>query len=96
MRIPTIITFVLLFIVAVLVTGCSTAVPVAMKFPKPPGKAAMARCPNLEKLPDSVKLSDISHVITINYTTYYECAIKADAWQEWYQVQKIIFEKAVE
>jgi hypothetical protein len=96
MRIPTIITFVLLFIVVVLVTGCSTAVPVAMKFPEPPGKAAMARCPNLEKLPDSVKLSDISHVITINYTTYYECAIKADAWQEWYQVQKIIFEKSVE
>ena len=96
MRIPSIITFILLFIIVMLVTGCSTAVPVAMKFPEPPGKAAMARCPNLEKLPDSVKLSDISHVITINYTTYYECAIKADAWQEWYQVQKIIFEKSVE
>ena len=96
MRIPTIITFVLLLIVAVIISGCATAVPVAMKFPEPPGKSAMTRCPNLEKLPDSVKLSDVSHVITINYTTYYECAIKADAWQEWYQVQKIIFEKSVE
>ena len=96
MRIPSIITFILLFIIVMLVTGCSTAVPVAMKFPEPPGRAALVRCPALEKLPDSVKLSDISHVITINYTTYYECAIKADAWQEWYQVQKIIFEKAVE
>jgi hypothetical protein len=96
MRIPSIITFVLLIIVALILSGCATAVPVAIKFPEPPGKAALTRCPNLEKLPDNVKLSDISHVITVNYTTYYECAIKADAWQEWYQIQKNIFEKAVE
>jgi hypothetical protein len=30
--------------------------------------------------------------ITINYNTYYECAIKTDAWIEWYQKQKHIFE----
>lgn len=96
MRIPAIITLVLLFIVVALVSGCATAVPVAIKFPEPPGKAATTRCPNLEKLPDSVKLSDVSRVITINYTTYYECAIKTDAWQEWYQIQKNIFEKSVE
>ena len=24
----------------------------------------------------------------------YECAVKTDAWQEWYNIQKIIFEKA--
>lgn len=96
MRIPTILTFVLLFIVIAIISGCATAVPVAMKFPEPPGREAQTRCANLEKLPDDVKLSDISRVIAKNYTTYYECAIKADAWQEWYQVQKNIFEKSVE
>jgi len=28
----------------------------------------------------------------VNYGTYYECAVKTDAWIEWYQKQKIIFE----
>jgi hypothetical protein len=92
MRIPTILTL----IIVVILNGCSTAVPVTMTFPDPPGKAAQTRCPDLQKLPDDVKLSDISRTITINYTTYYECAIKADAWQEWYQIQQNIFEKSVE
>jgi hypothetical protein len=30
--------------------------------------------------------------VTINYNTYYECAVKVDAWQEWYQIQKKIHE----
>ena len=69
MRIPTILTFVLLFIVIAIISGCATAVPVVMKFPEPPGREAQTRCANLEKLPDDVKLSDISRVITKNYTT---------------------------
>ena len=89
MRISTILT---LIIIVVILNGCSTAVPVTMTFPDPPGKAAQTRCPDLQKLPDDVKLSDISRTITINYTTYYECAIKADAWQEWYEIHKRIFE----
>jgi hypothetical protein len=75
-------------------TACSTVVPVTAKFPDAPGKGAMTACPNLQKLTDSAKLSDVSRTVTINYTTYYECAIKADAWQEWYQIQKNIFEGA--
>jgi hypothetical protein len=46
----------------------------------------------LQKLKDNARLSDVSRTVTINYSTYYECAIKADAWQEWYNVQKHIFE----
>jgi len=38
------------------------------------------------------KISDITKTVTANYNTYYECALKHDAWIEWYQTQKNIFE----
>jgi hypothetical protein len=79
-------------LIAVLLTGCSTAVPVTAKFPEAPGKMATQRCPDLQKLQDNARLSDVSRTVTINYSTYYECAVKADAWQEWYQIQQRIFE----
>ena len=81
-------------ILALLLSGCSTVVPVAVKFPEPPGRGAMTACPALQKLKDDAKLSDVATTVTVNYGTYYECAVKADAWQEWYGIQKIIFEKA--
>ena len=76
------------------ITGCSTAVPVTAKFPEAPGKMATTRCPDLQKLQDNARLSDVSRTVTINYSTYYECAVKADAWQEWYEIQRRIFEGA--
>jgi len=74
----------------VLVTGCSS-VPVAPKFPKVPERI-LQKCPQLEKLSEESKLSDIAKTVTNNYTTYYECAVKHDAFIEWYQVQKKIYE----
>jgi hypothetical protein len=82
-----------LFIVAVFVLlGCSTTVPVTAKFPDVPERL-LQRCPQLEKLENEAKLSDISKTVSNNYTTYYECAVKDDAWIEWYQIQKKIFEQ---
>jgi hypothetical protein len=81
-------------ILALLLIGCSTVVPVTVKFPDAPGKGAMTACPDLQKLKDDARLSDVARTVTVNYGTYYECAVKADAWQEWYGIQKIIFEKA--
>lgn len=78
-------------ILLTLLLGCSTAVPVTAKFPEVPERL-MQRCPQLEKLENEAKLSDISKTITINYTTYYECAVKNDSWIEWYSIQKNIFE----
>ena len=83
-----------LVIFALLLSGCSTLVPVTVKFPEPPGKGAMTACPALQKLNDGARLSDVATTVTVNYSTYYECAVKTDAWQEWYSIQKIIFEKA--
>ena len=79
-------------ILAFLATGCSTVVPVTMKFPEAPGNIALTVCPQLQKLQKDAKLSDISKTVSVNYTTYYECAVKTDAWIEWYQKQKQIFE----
>ena len=81
-------------LLAVLLSGCSTAVPVTAKFPEPPSRLVTQRCPDLQKLNDDAKLSDISRTVTINYSSYYECAVKTDAWIEWYEIQKIIFERA--
>ena len=83
--IVTTIFFILMF------SGCSTTVPVKAKFPEAPERL-LAKCPQLEKLGNEVKLSDISKTITVNYTTYYECAVKHDAFIDWYQVQKNIYE----
>jgi hypothetical protein len=80
-----------LLIVLLLLSGCSTTVPVTAKFPDAP-KFASEACPQLQKLNNDAKLSDVATTVTINYSTYYECAVKNDAWIEWYQIQKHIFE----
>jgi len=78
-------------LLVLILTGCSTTVPVTAKFPDVPERL-LVRCPQLEKLENESKLSDISKTVTNNYTTYYECAVKHDAFVEWYQTQKRIFE----
>ena len=69
-------------------------VPVTVKFPDAPVRGATTACPALQKLKDDAKLSDVANTVTVNYGTYYECAVKADAWIEWYGIQKHIFEGA--
>jgi hypothetical protein len=88
------IIFAIVIMLVLAITGCSTVVPVTAKFPEAPGRLATTRCPDLQKLKDDAKLSDVSRTVTINYSTYYECAVKTDAWQEWYEIQKRIFEGA--
>ena len=77
-------------LIALLLSGCSTVVPVTAKFPEKP--KSVEACPQLQKLNDSAKLSDVASTVTINYSTYYECAVKNDKWNEWYEIQKRIFE----
>ena len=75
---------------AFLLTGC-LATPVKRNFPEAPD-VLKERCPVLEKVADDVKLSELTKTIATNYTTYYDCSVKMDAWIEWYRVQKQIFE----
>ena len=76
----------------ILMSGCSTVVPVTVKFPDAPDRIKI-RCPQLKTLNEDAKLSDVAKTITENYTTYYECAVRNDTWIEWYETQKIIVEK---
>ena len=77
-------------LLVLLLVSCSTTVPVTVKFPEPP--KYVDKCPELDKLGDNAKLSDVANTVTKNYSTYYECALKNDTWNEWYQIQKRIFE----
>ena len=80
-----------LFLLAFLMTGCSTTVPVTAKFPDAP-TLILEKCPLLKTIEgESVSIIDFTKTVTLNYTAYYECAVKSDAWIEWYQVQKKIF-----
>jgi hypothetical protein len=73
-------------------SACATTVPVVAKFPDEPGKAAMEKCPQLTTVENGVKLSELTRSVTMNYSTYYECAVRVDTWIEWYQIQKKIHE----
>ena len=81
----------LLSLIAVTLVGCTT-VPVARKFPEAP-QTLMEKCPELKKLAEDAKLSDVARTVVENYTQYQHCTNKSDAWVEWYNSQKKIFEE---
>jgi hypothetical protein len=81
---------VVMFMLAML-SGCSTVVPVVAKFPDAP-RLGLGTCPQLQTVNEGVKLSELTSTVTVNYSTYYECAVKSDQWQQWYEIQKRIFE----
>jgi hypothetical protein len=65
-------------------------VPVTQPWPEAPGLQATTGCSNLQKLADNPQLSQVAKTVTNNYTEYYQCATKLDAWIDWYQQQKLI------
>jgi hypothetical protein len=80
-----------LIFIAVL-AGCNeqATTNVRMAFPKVPADL-MTACPDLQTVdPNTEKLSDVLNVVTANYSQYYECKVKVDAWIEWYNTQKSI------
>lgn len=81
----------LILSLALLLSACTT-VPVTAKFPQAPGALVQEPCPNLQKLQEEAKLSDVAKIVTVNYTEYYLCAVKLEAWQRWYREQKTIYE----
>jgi len=82
-----------LVIVTLLLVGCSTTVPVTAKFPAAPN-VLMEKCAPLKKLEgEQVSLVDLHTTVVHNYTSYHECSVKVEAWQEWYTSQKKIFEE---
>jgi hypothetical protein len=82
----------LVIALVLLLSACSTTVPVTAKFPAAPGTLVQEPCQELKKLNDEAKLSDVAKTVTVNYSEYYMCAVKLEAWQRWYKEQKVIYE----
>lgn len=80
-----------ILILSLLLAGCSTTVPVTMKFPDA-APSLMTPAPDLNKLPTDkkIEMSDIVKTTNENAKLYYELKIKYEAWQEWYKEQKSI------
>lgn len=76
----------------VILTGCSTLIPVAPKFPEVPAELN-TKCPDLQKTPETEKLSDVLNTVVDNYSQYHECQEYVMRWQEWYTKQKKIYEE---
>jgi hypothetical protein len=79
-----------LLVLPFLLAGC-LATPVKRNFPEVPQELKVA-CPDLQKVKDDAKLSDVISTVSSNYTQYHECRAKVDAWNQWYNSQKEIFE----
>ena len=79
-----------LLLLPFLLAGC-LATPVKRNFPEVPAELKVA-CPDLQKVKDDAKLSDVISTVSTNYTQYHECRAKVDAWNEWYKNQKLVFD----
>jgi hypothetical protein len=82
----------LLILAFVILSGCSTTVPVTVKFPSIPEELNV-QCPPLNKIPNDAKLSDISKTVTQNYKQYKDCSANNSGLIEWFNKQKKIFEE---
>jgi hypothetical protein len=80
------------FLILLLILGGCTAVPVKRTFPAVPDELKAA-CPDLQKLNPEAKMSDVLGIVTQNYTTYHECRIRNEAWVQWYDSQRKIFDE---
>ena len=81
-------------LLTLILVGCGTATPVMQKFPESSDTLKTA-CPKLKTIDkDTVVISEFTRTVTENYKTYHSCAAQVDAWIEWYETQKKIFEDA--
>ena len=82
----------LIIVVALALTACSTVVPVKQEFPVAPA-VLLEKCPNLIQMDESKpSMKEMLKVVVQNYSLYYECSTKVDGWSEWYESQKKLHE----
>lgn len=80
----------LVIAMALAVSGCSFSKRIP-DFP-PASERMMQKCPDLALAPNSELLSDLVRTVITNYGEYHKCKALVDAWQDWYQQQKKIYE----
>lgn len=77
-----------ILLLCLLISGCTTAVPVTpQKFPEVPDKL-MQECPNLPEHQMSEEFDKLISKISENYAEYYKCQVKVKHWIIWYNEQK--------
>lgn len=84
----------LLFLIPamLMLSGCLATAP---KFPAVP-QELLTNCPELNEVQKgTTELSKVLDTVVVNYSTYYECRVKVEAWTEWYKQQKSIYDKAI-
>jgi len=82
-----------LIVLAVILSGCTTAVPVVPDFPGVPADM-MTPCPDLQLVdPATTKLSTTIDTVVGNYGLYHDCKNQVDDWIDWYRTQKSIYGK---
>lgn len=79
-------------LISLLLSGCSILTPATIKFPEKPKN--VESCASLKTINDGAKLSDLTKTVSENYASYHECNAKLSEWNEWYDKQRKIFEKA--
>jgi hypothetical protein len=82
----------LLVILVLLLSGCTTTVPIKQQFPTAP-EQLMTSCKPLQLMDKNSSIVDATKVVVNNYTEYYQCSILVDTWQQWYRDQKLIFKE---
>ncbi len=81
----------LTLIFALALTAC-TNVPIKQKFPEAIPELK-EKCPDLKQIEgDKVAITDLLKSVITNYNMYYECSLKNDGWNKWYDEQKKIYE----
>jgi hypothetical protein len=81
-----------LILISLILTGCATSVPVRMSFPQAP-ESLTKPAEELQALdPNKKKLSDLLENANTNYGEYHKLKQQNDAWVEWYNTQRKIFE----
>lgn len=80
-----------ILILAVLLVGCSTTVPVKQKFPEVPS-ALLIKPSELKQTQYDAKPSEVIGTVVENYGTYYDVYDQLEGWQQWYAEQKRIYE----
>ena len=74
-----------------LLSGCLSTAP---KFPDVP-EHLKSGCPELNEVANgTTELSKVLDTVVVNYSTYYECRVKVDAWLEWHKSQQKIYNDA--
>lgn len=80
----------LLLSIVFFLSACQS-LPVQRNFTTLPPELS-SDCPELGKIHDNAKLSDVVRSVVENYSLYHSCRLKHNSMVEWYNKQKEIFE----